>query len=454
MSYQFPYHTSESSVTYKVILIRIVHRSSPPSLNFINFTAVSSGDRAIGVYRTKGKMSSFSLDVPSPQKRPSEAKSVDSGYCGPSRETSTAALLRKSSELAIIPKKKKGIAFSMESLSSSLMSSSVTSITEEVISSETSQLQFFDHQRMSSIEASQPSVTCMHLTESHLPLQLTLSSSGSPSQINTVQITVTSSAESQSQPYTSNTCVAQSMKSRYTPSLTAEHEDILKRTVEKRTHIFTECTHFETLVPYLYEKKLVLPGECERLEQFSSQKAKGNHFYTVILPRNGKYAYRRLYKCLKRETEHLGHRDLVAILDKALEEHQSPQSSSDSSPTESNSADRNFATRDDNGDFNPLSTKDDMTSSSCDINSPNFNQDDAGRQSCTCNDGLPGTHEDNPNVTDHHSPCDNDPHINHTLPSHGSSIKGNKDGQSKGIPSNHKSSSHRNSKAISCCTVQ
>lgn len=280
------------------------------------------------------------LDVHSPRK-PSETKSVDSGYCGPSREPSTS-LLRTNSSLQIIGEKTGGI--SKEPLSSSrLMSSSFASIVEDdheadlVVKSESPRLKFVnvpDYHRVASTEASQPSV--MHFNESHLPFSLTFSSSGSSSQrsILQCQIRVTSSGESQSK------CNKPAAKSTYSTSLTAEQEGILRRTVVKKTHLFTEHTNFVTLQPYLFEKRLLHTGECEKLGTLSSNKEKGNHFYTVILPQKGERAYRRLYRCLKKETEHLGHGDLVEILDKALEEQQSPQSSSDNSPTTDDNSDQ------------------------------------------------------------------------------------------------------------------
>ena len=332
---------------------------------------------------------SLSLGVSSSRK-PSEAKSVDSGYCGPSRETSTA-LLRKSSDLPIIQEMKEGTKISTQSLSSSRNVSSSFTEEEAVGSSEASQtgLHFAnvsDYQRVASTEASQLSI--MQLNESLLSLSLTVSSSESPSQ-SILQIRFTSSAESQSQP---NTCT---LITESTSHMTAEHESILKRTVEKKTHLFTEHTHFETLLPYLYEKKVVHTEECEGLEIFMSNKAKANHFYLVILPRKGKHAYRRLYKCLKRETEHLGHRDLVEILDKALEENQSPQSSTDSSPTDSNSADRNFDGKSDD--------------------------------------------------------CHRDPQIGSSPPVSSDCSRSTEDNKNDQVK---RASLHRNSKAIQCCTVQ
>ena len=307
------------------------------------------------------------LDVPSTRK-PSEAKSVDSGYCGPSRETSTA-LLRKSPDLPNVQEKTEGIKISMESLSPPHnMSTSFTNIIhvgDEATSSEASELHFTtDYPRVATTEASQSSI--MHFNESHLPISLTLSSSGSPSQQSILHIKITSSGESQPHPDTRD---KSAIKSRHCMSMTAEQEDILRRTVEKKTHFFTKNTNFVTLLPYLYEKKLLHPGECETLGTFPSSSEKGNHFYMVILPQKGKHAYRSLYKCLKKETEHLGHKDLIEILDKALRGEQSPQSSSDSSPTMENNSDHA-----DQGTFHKLGDSSNPPSTvKADINSSSSN---------------------------------------------------------------------------------
>ena len=268
------------------------------------------------------------LNVPSTRK-PSEA---DSGYCGPSRETSTT-LLKTNSDLPIVQmNSKQGILLSTstESLPSShnVRSSSLTNVAEEAVRSEDPTWHFtstVDLQRATLTEASQPNV--VHFSETHLPLSLTLS----------YQITVTSSTESQSQPSICDKSAPKSTNGCSEHELTAEQrEDILKRTVENKTHLFTEYTNFVALLSHLYARKLLQTEECEKLEKFSSCKEKSNHFYTLILPRKGKRAYTRLHKCLKKETGHLGHRDLVEILDRALEEqHPPPQSSSESSPTDS-----------------------------------------------------------------------------------------------------------------------
>ena len=188
------------------------------------------------------------LVVPSPRKT-SEAESVDSGYA-PSREIS-ASLLRKSSDLPTIEEMKERSGNLSQRLSSlhNIMSSSLASITEgeAIVRSETPNgLQFTnvpDYQRLASCEASQPSI--MHFNESHLPISVTLSSSGSQSQKSILHITLTSSGESQSQP----------AKSSHSISSTAEPECILKRAVVNKTYLFTERTNFVSLVPHLFEKK-------------------------------------------------------------------------------------------------------------------------------------------------------------------------------------------------------
>lgn len=120
-----------------------------------------------------------------------------------------------------------------------------------------------------------------------------------------------------------------------TPKTYAD-EITLRETVRCEMPEFVKDTDIEELAPLLYSKKLLHSGDYAKLRSIPSDKQRGNHFYMEILPRKGRHTYRRLYECLKKETEHLGHRDLVRILDKALRDRKPPQNSSDSSPTESN----------------------------------------------------------------------------------------------------------------------
>ena len=399
--------------------------------------------------------SSF-LGVPSPRKT-SEAESVDSGYHGPSRETS-ASLLRKSSDLPTIEEMKESSGILTQRLSSlhNIMSSSLASIAEgeTIVRSETpTELQFInvpDYQRVVLSEASQPSI--MHFNESHFPISLTLSSSGSQSQKSILHITVTSSGESQSQPENCNKPFAKSdystvliAESGHSASLSAEQESILKRTVVNKTHLFTKHTNFVTLVPHLFEKKLLHTVECEHLEKLPSHQEQANHFYTVILPRKGKRAYRWLYKCLKRETQHLGHKDLVEVLERALRGEHSPQSSSDSSPTTENNSETEQGTLHRLGDYsNPpsaLQLKADVDRSSfddtlCDDKKLSFKGDDGCHnhiihpRPCTC------THSHLVDISDEGK---SDPNCSkEALPSSQSSHKAaNRNGRTNG----------------SCCTI-
>jgi hypothetical protein len=233
----------------------------------------------------------------------------------------------------------------------------------------------------------------MHINETPFPITLTLSSSGSPSQKSILHITVTSSGESQSQP--ENKSFAKfdhhstifTAESSHSTSLTTEQESVLKRTVVDKTHLFTEHTNFTTLVPYLFEKKLLHSGECENLEKFPSHQEKANHFYTVILPHKGEHAYRRLYKCLKRETHHLGHKDLVEELERALRGEHSPQSSSDSSPTAENSSEQGTIYR-----LGDCSYSNPPTTLKARVNRSSSSDDTLcgdDKLSCKCGDGSP-----------------------------------------------------------------
>lgn len=112
-------------------------------------------------------------------------------------------------------------------------------------------------------------------------------------------------------------------------------EIILRDTVRCEMPAFVTNTDFNTLAAYLFSKKLLYSCEYTMLKSMPPGNERGNHFYIEILPHKGRHAYRRLYKCLRDEPEHLGHKDLVKILNKALKARQPPQSSSESSPTDS-----------------------------------------------------------------------------------------------------------------------
>lgn len=124
-------------------------------------------------------------------------------------------------------------------------------------------------------------------------------------------------------------------RSEYPCPKTYADELILRETVRCELPAFVHNTDFNSLAAHLISKKLLQSCEYTTLKTMPTVREKGLHFYIEILPHKGRHAYRKLYKCLKDVPEHLGHRDLLKILHKALKDRQPPQSSSDSSPTES-----------------------------------------------------------------------------------------------------------------------
>lgn len=116
---------------------------------------------------------------------------------------------------------------------------------------------------------------------------------------------------------------------------TYSDEIILRETVRCEMPTFVTNTDFKELSSHLFAKRILHAGDYATLTNIPSCKERGNHFYIELLPRKGRHAYRRLYKCLRNEANHAGHRDLFEILDTAMKEGRPPQTSSDSSPTES-----------------------------------------------------------------------------------------------------------------------
>ena len=118
-------------------------------------------------------------------------------------------------------------------------------------------------------------------------------------------------------------------------------EIVLRDTVRRKMPTFVTFTDFDSICTYLYSRKLLHTSDYTTLRNMLSDKERRNRLYMEILPSKGRHTYRRLYECLRNETEHTGHRDLVEILDKALKDRNSPQSSADSSPTtDSSQSDR------------------------------------------------------------------------------------------------------------------
>ena len=111
-------------------------------------------------------------------------------------------------------------------------------------------------------------------------------------------------------------------------------EVILRETVRCEMTKFVTLTDLNTLSSHLFEKKIIHSTDYSMLKSIPTHRERGNHFYMDILPRKGRRTYRGLFECLKDETEHLGHRELLDILVKSLKDRQPPQVSADSSPSE------------------------------------------------------------------------------------------------------------------------
>ena len=116
-------------------------------------------------------------------------------------------------------------------------------------------------------------------------------------------------------------------KSKSSELMTSADEKILCDIVRCEMPTFVNNTDFKTLCSHLHSRDLLHPSDYETLTSMPSNKQRGNHLYMQILPHKGSTAYRQIYECLKDETEHRGHRDLVKILDKALNDRYRPQSS-------------------------------------------------------------------------------------------------------------------------------
>ena len=101
-------------------------------------------------------------------------------------------------------------------------------------------------------------------------------------------------------------------------------EIILRESVCCQMSTFVESTDFNTLSSHLYSRKLLHSSDYETLTSMLSNKDRGNHLYMQILPHKGRTTYRQLYECLKNETEHMGHADLLKLLDEALKDRNQP----------------------------------------------------------------------------------------------------------------------------------
>ena len=96
-----------------------------------------------------------------------------------------------------------------------------------------------------------------------------------------------------------------------------------KNAVENNHERFFRLTEFATLSLLLSKYNLVTITERKKLISKDSTligEEKASFFYLEVLPSKGMEAYTRLHKCLAEEKQHLGHEELLALLDAAIEE--------------------------------------------------------------------------------------------------------------------------------------
>lgn len=107
------------------------------------------------------------------------------------------------------------------------------------------------------------------------------------------------------------------------PELPHRNTDkLIKEILYKNIDEFVKCTDLKSLYTHLISAELISGPDLEELDaKKATSRGKNIYFYTGLLETKGPDAYRRLFECLKKEREHLGHKNLVRIVDKKLKYH-------------------------------------------------------------------------------------------------------------------------------------
>ena len=72
----------------------------------------------------------------------------------------------------------------------------------------------------------------------------------------------------------------------------------------------------ESLLPHLLKNGLLTRGECKMINFYKEMPSKQNSYFLLnVLQRKGTDGSKRFLESLKSEKEHLGHQDLVKLLD-------------------------------------------------------------------------------------------------------------------------------------------
>ena len=91
-------------------------------------------------------------------------------------------------------------------------------------------------------------------------------------------------------------------------------------TVRENIREFLRSTDLESLKCHLCEKGILSHRDIESIECMNSSRKKNEFFYMHILDTKGLNVYQKLFDCLKEEQQHSGHRDLVAIIERDLQQ--------------------------------------------------------------------------------------------------------------------------------------
>ena len=84
---------------------------------------------------------------------------------------------------------------------------------------------------------------------------------------------------------------------------------------------FVKSTDLEALYVHLFAAELITRKDWEELKATNTSQNRKLFFYMILLGTKGPDAYKRFFDCLKREREHLGHADLVRIIEEGLRQY-------------------------------------------------------------------------------------------------------------------------------------
>lgn len=93
-----------------------------------------------------------------------------------------------------------------------------------------------------------------------------------------------------------------------------QRNDLIASIVRRNMVEFVDSTDFESLAAHLYQENVLSHKDMEVFEGIKSPRGKNNYFYMLLLDTKGVNAYQKLYDCLKKETHHIGHKDLVKTI--------------------------------------------------------------------------------------------------------------------------------------------